>query len=289
MQMNNRPEWLKVRYRAGEDFTAVEKLIEDLHLNTVCDEAACPNRGECFNRKTATFMILGRVCTRNCKFCNVESGRPEVINPQEPENIAIAIKKLGLKHVVITSVTRDDLPDGGSKHFADVINAVKSLSDSTVVEVLIPDFQGDLDALKTVIEAGPHIINHNVETIPSLYKNVRPQADYKQSLELLERVKKYSPDIYTKSGMMLGLGEKEEDVINVMKDLRAIECDFLTIGQYLSPSEKHHPVIEWIKPEIFDMYGKTAEKMGFKYASCSPLVRSSYLADEAMKSIQKTM
>ena len=231
-------------------------------------------------------MILGRVCTRSCTFCNVQSGHAEPTDSTEPAHIAEAVRRLNLKHVVITSVTRDDLTDGGSMHFAEVIGTVKMQSPSTVVEVLIPDFQGDYSALNNVISAAPDIINHNVETIPSLYPEVRPQADYKQSLELLERVKSESGTIYTKSGLMVGLGEKTDEVLGVLDDLRKVGCDFLTIGQYLSPSEKHHPVVEWIHPDTFDYYSKTAVEKGFLHASCAPLVRSSYLADEALESLK---
>lgn len=286
MDRTERPPWLKVRYKAGYDFTKVENLLAELHLNTVCEEAACPNKGECFNMKTATFMILGRVCTRSCTFCNVAGGSPDAVDPAEPANIATAVRELGLRHVVITSVTRDDMSDGGSAHFAEVINAIKADNNETIVEVLIPDFQGDEAALRTVIEAGPHIINHNVETIPSLYPGVRPQADYNQSLELLQRVKAADRGLYTKSGIMLGLGEKEEQVLEVFRDLREVGCDFLTVGQYLAPSAKHHPVVNWVHPDQFDKYGRTAVEMGFIHASSAPLVRSSYLADEAMKSIK---
>ena len=289
MHKNYKPEWLKIRHKAGFDSSRVENLLKELHLNTVCDEAACPNRGECFNRKTATFMILGRVCTRNCSFCNVTSGKPEQIDPDEPANIAKAATELGLRHIVITSVTRDDLPDGGSGHFAEVITALRSSEAGSIIEVLIPDFKGSIDALRTVINASPHIINHNVETVPRLYSTVRPQADYKQSLELLERVKQISPEIYTKSGLMLGLGETEEQVLSLMGDLRGVGCDFLTIGQYLAPTTGHHPVIEWVHPDVFESYRLKAEAMGFRHTSSAPLVRSSYLADEAMKSLKEKM
>ena len=286
MNQNKRPPWLKVRYKAGYDFTRVENLLEELNLHTVCEEAACPNKGECFNRRTATFMILGRVCTRSCTFCNVSGGTPDPIDSAEPANIARAVRELGLRHVVITSVTRDDLADGGSTHFAEVIRAIRADDGETVIEVLIPDFQGDAADLARVIDAGPHIINHNVETVPRLYPGVRPQADYRQSLELLSRVKEADRNIYTKSGIMLGLGEKEEEVIDVFRDLREVGCDFLTVGQYLSPSEKHHPVVEWVHPDKFDEYGRKAVELGFLHASSAPLVRSSYLADEALKSIK---
>ena len=287
MKTNKRPEWLKVRYKAGYDFTEVENLLENLNLHTVCEEAACPNKGECFNRKTATFMILGRVCTRSCTFCNVSDGAPDEIAPHEPDNIAEAVSQLKLKHVVITSVTRDDMPDGGASHFADVINAIHSRQSDAVIEVLIPDFMGEKKSLLTVIEAAPDIINHNVETIPSLYPEVRPQADYRQSLELLERVKQENNKIYTKSGIMLGLGETENAVLDVFRDLRNAGCDFLTVGQYMSPSQKHHPVVEWIHPDRFEHLRMEALSMGFLHASSAPLVRSSYLADEAIRTVRQ--
>ena len=282
-----RPDWLKVRHRGGLDFTEVEELLDRLNLHTVCEEAACPNKGECFNRRTATFMILGRVCTRACTFCNVTGGKPDIVDPAEPGNISEAVKELRLKHVVITSVTRDDLPDGGASHFSDVIRSIRDNSGEVVIEVLIPDFQGSEESLKLVANAGPDIINHNVETIPSLYPEVRPQAHYKRSLELLSRVKSYSNSIYTKSGIMLGLGETEPSVIEVFRDLLEAGCDFLTVGQYMPPSKKHHPVIEWIRPEQFEYLRKTALSLGFKYVSSAPLVRSSYLADDAIKSIRR--
>lgn len=280
------PEWLKVRIKAGSDFSEVSNLLERLHLNTVCQEALCPNIGECFNRKTATFMILGKNCTRSCTFCNVSTGAPEKVDQCEPENIAEAVRILKLKHVVITSVTRDDLPDGGASHFYNIIKAIRNNSQSTVIEVLIPDFQGDEKALEKVIAASPDIINHNIETIPSLYHEVRPQADYRQSLELLERVKLKSPSIYTKSGLMVGLGETTESVLSVLLDLRNAGCDFLTIGQYLSPSVQHHPIVEYIHPDIFNFYQMKALEYGFAHASCAPLVRSSYLADEVLESLR---
>ncbi|MBI9103168.1 MAG: lipoyl synthase [Spirochaetales bacterium] len=283
---SKRPDWLKVRYRPGQDFKEVEEILTALHLHTVCEEAACPNKGECFNRKTATFMILGRVCTRNCRFCNVSDGSPDLVDPEEPAHIAEAVKRLGLRHVVITSVTRDDLEDGGAGHFAAVITAIRRASEKVVIEVLIPDFQGDSDALDTVIEASPDIINHNVETAPRLYPTVRPQADYEQSLELLRRVKERAPGIYTKSGFMLGLGEEVPEIHQVMADLRKVDCNFLTIGQYLAPSGEHHPVISYITPEQFDDYGEEGKRQGFLHVSSSPLVRSSYLADEAIKSLR---
>jgi len=279
-EIKRKPDWLRIRVRGDHNFTETENILRSLSLNTVCEEANCPNRLECFNKKTATFMILGRTCTRNCTFCNVEKNAPEPVNPKEPENVAKAVAKMKLKHVVITSVTRDDLPDGGARHFAKVIAEIKKLDDRVIIEVLIPDFKGDEEALLEVIRAKPHIINHNVETVPSLYHEVRPLAVYERSLKLLSDVKKYDGNIYTKSGIMLGLGEKKEQVIEVLKDLRKADCDLLTIGQYLAPSKKHHPVIEYIHPDTFEEYKKIGYELGFKYVASAPLVRSSYHAAE---------
>lgn len=225
-------------------------------------------------------MILGRMCTRNCKFCNVEKNKPQPVDPDEPIHVAKAVTQLNLRHVVITSVTRDDLSDGGAGHFAEVIEEIKKLDDKVIVEVLIPDFKGDCNALTKVVEASPEIINHNVETVPRLYPSVRPMAVYKRSLELLKNVKNMNAKIYTKSGIMLGLGEQKEEVLSLFKDLRDVGCDFLTVGQYLAPSKKHHPVIEYIHPDIFEEYRKKALEMGFAYVASGPLVRSSYQADK---------
>ena len=278
-----KPEWLRVKAHSISGLELVESMMKDLHLNTVCDEAACPNRGECFGRKTATFMILGSVCTRHCTFCNVSKGESQQVDENEPENVAKAVKALSLKHTVITSVTRDDLPDGGAEHFVRVIQSIRSETPSVTIEVLIPDFQGNEDALKKVVDAHPDIINHNIETVPTLYKEVRPQADYQRSLNVLKNAKSMDKSIYTKSGIMLGLGEKEEQVLSVLRDLRGMDCDFLTIGQYLAPSAKHHPIVEYIHPDKFKDYEKEAYKMGFLYVASGPLVRSSYMADQALK------
>ena len=281
--VERKPEWLKITYRCGPNREETEKLLSSLSLHTVCEEANCPNLMECFNRKTATFMILGCTCTRNCTFCDVQKGRPQTVDPEEPLHVAQAVKDLSLRHVVITSVTRDDLPDGGATHFADVIKSIRDInSDKIKVEVLIPDFQGSIEALKIVADAKPAIINHNVETVPRLYPEVRPMADYRRSLELLENIKKLDSSIYSKSGIMIGLGEKEDEVIEVMKDLRKVDCDFLTIGQYLAPSKKHHPVVEYVHPDVFERYKAKGVELGFKYVASAPLVRSSYMADKAL-------
>lgn len=285
MEIKRKPEWLRVRVHSVKGLETVEGMLRRLNLNTVCDEAACPNRGECFGRKTATFMILGNVCTRNCTFCNVSKGNVQPVDESEPERIAQAVKELGLRHAVITSVTRDDLPDGGAGHFARVIDAVRNIAPGVTIEVLIPDFSGSIEALEKVVKARPEILNHNVETVPALYSEVRPQADYHRSLNVLKNVKNMDKSIYTKSGIMVGLGETEEQVISVMKDLRMVDCDFLTIGQYLPPSAKHHPVIEYIHPEQFKAYEKKAYQMGFLYVASGPLVRSSYMAERAIDNI----
>ncbi|WML37052.1 lipoyl synthase [Clostridium sp. OS1-26] len=278
-----KPEWLRVRIRGGEMSEDVHEVLKKYSLNTVCTEANCPNRMECYNKRTATFMILGKNCTRNCTFCNVTKKEPEAVDVNEPVHVAKAVEKLNLKHAVITSVTRDDLEDGGSAHFAEVIKEIRKLNKGVTIEVLIPDFNGDEQALKNVVVAKPDVINHNVETAPSLYKKVRPMAIYKRSLELLANVKNIDNSILTKSGFMLGLGETEEDVIGILKDLRDVKCDIVTIGQYLAPSSKHHPIIEYVHPDIFKKYETIGLEMGFKHVASAPLVRSSYHAEEVFK------
>lgn len=277
-----KPEWLKIRSSAVKERDEVIKLLSALSLNTVCKEAACPNIGECFGRKTATFMILGINCTRGCRFCNVTDGKPSHVDEAEPYNVAQAVEQLGLKHVVITSVTRDDLTHGGSEQFVKTIKAIRKRTPKTTIEVLIPDFKMDQVALKAVIEAKPDVIAHNIETVESLYSTVRPEAGYKQSLDVLDYIKKNSQGIVTKSSIMLGLGETKDQVIKVLEDLRKQGCDVLTLGQYLSPSKAHHPVIEYIHPDVFDSYKAIGYKMKFKYIASGPLVRSSYHADEVM-------
>lgn len=280
---NRKPDWLKIKITSNSELHSIAEMMRELNLHTVCEEANCPNLMECFSKKTATFMILGRECTRNCTFCTVSKNVPTTVDMQEPIHVAEAVKQLGLKYVVITSVTRDDLPDGGADHFAKVIEAVRKTSVNTAIEVLIPDFQGDRDALYQVIKAKPKVINHNIETIKRLYPEVRPMANYDRTLELLNRVKEMDSNIYSKSGFMVGLGETQEEVIKLLSDLREFGCDIVTIGQYLAPSNKHHPVIEYVPPEIFEIYKQKAEEMGFKYVASSPLVRSSYHAGEAFE------
>ncbi|NLY11174.1 MAG: lipoyl synthase [Firmicutes bacterium] len=285
-----KPSWLRVGYRSNEHSLEVKEMLNKLSLHTVCQEAKCPNIVECFGKRTATFMILGRICTRKCTFCNVEKNQstPLAVDPLEPEHVAQAVAQLKLKHVVITSVSRDDLEDGGASQFAKVIRAIKDMDSSIIVEVLIPDFNGSLAALQTVAAAKPEIINHNVETVPRLYPKVRPQAIYERSLELLARVKELDSSIHTKSGIILGLGEQKEEVLQTLKDLRAVDCDLMTIGQYLAPSAKHHPVIEYVSPEEFEYYKKVGEEYGFKYVASAPLVRSSYHAEKVSEKLLNT-
>jgi len=278
-----KPEWMKIRSQTVENNVMVEGLLKNRGLNTVCEQANCPNINECYSKKTVTFMILGNMCTRNCTFCTVQKGVPSVVSDDEPALIAQSVLELNLKHVVITSVTRDDLPDGGAGHFAKVIKAVREAAKNVTIEVLIPDFKGDISALETVVNAKPDVINHNIETVPSLYPAVRPMAIYKRSIDLLYNVKKLDSSISTKSGIMVGLGETEQEMEEVFKDLREVSCDFLTVGQYLAPSKNHHPVIEYIHPDIFEKYKQTAYSIGFSHVESGPFVRSSYHAGEALK------
>ena len=275
-----KPDWLKVKIQNPKNLSGVNSLIQSLNLNTVCQGANCPNRLECFSKKTATFMILGSTCSRNCRFCNIESGKLLPPDIDEPYRLAKAVAELGLKHAVVTSVTRDDLPDGGAGHFAQTIKEIRKAAPNTVIEVLIPDFQGNFEALKTVVAAKPDIINHNVETVPRLYDTIRPEADFKQSLELLVRVKALDDTIFTKSGFMLGLGEEVDEVNQLILELKATGLDILTIGQYLPPSEKHAPLIAYIHPDQFDAYGAYAKSIGVPNVASAPLVRSSYNAAE---------
>lgn len=275
-----KPDWIRVKAPVSREYNATRTLIKNYKLNTVCEEASCPNIGECWAKRHATIMILGSVCTRACRFCDVKTGRPDQVDPHEPERVAAALGALGLRHVVITSVDRDDLDDGGSQHFAQTIAAVRAHSPETTIEVLTPDFLRKGDAYMHVVRAKPDVFNHNLETVPRLYASVRPGARYFNSLQLLADVKKSDPHIFTKSGLMVGLGETKEEIYQVMDDLRAANVDFLTIGQYLQPSPHHHPVIDFITPDAFGDYTRMAKGKGFLVASCSPLTRSSYHADE---------
>ena len=278
-KIGRKPEWLRIKVQGDKKTSEVFKALDSLSLNTVCKEANCPNKMECYNRKTATFMILGSVCTRNCTFCDVTTGRPEAINPDEPKNLGIAVNKLGLRHVVITTVTRDDLPDGGAAHFAECVKEIRKANKDVTIEVLISDLRGNWDALKVIVDSKPDIINHNVETVKDLQKELRPMARYERSLGVLEKVKEMDPTILTKSGIMVGVGETKEEVYELFEDLVNIKCDILTIGQYLRPSLKHHPVVEYVHPTVFDEYRDKAKEAGIKYVMSGPLVRSSYKAD----------
>ncbi len=276
-----KPEWIRVKTASGTGYNDVKKLLREHSLVTVCEEASCPNNGECFSKGTATFMILGDVCTRRCPFCDVAHGKPLPPDVEEPANLARSIGLLKLKYVVITSVDRDDLRDGGAAHFSDCLAAIRASSPATRLEILVPDFRGRLDeALDALALSLPDVLNHNLETVPRLYKLARPGADYAHSLKLLQDFKTRFPDIPTKSGVMLGLGETDEEVLEVMRDLRAHGVNMLTVGQYLQPSNGHLPVLRYAPLESFAMFEREAKAMGFDHAACGPMVRSSYYADE---------
>ena len=279
------PEWLKRGIINTETTGFTRKILRENNLNTVCESARCPNKNECYSKNTATFMILGNTCTRNCRFCNVNSGIPDTLNTEEPVLIAEAVKKLGLDYAVITSVTRDDLEDGGASHFAETIKSVRKINPETRIEVLIPDFQGNLDALDVVINARPDVINHNIETVKNLYPKVRPQASYKQSLELIGHVKSQNPEIFTKSGIMAGLGEEYQEIVDTFKDLKNYNCDIVTVGQYIQPARSHLEVHKYLTPEEFELIRLAALDAGIRYAAAAPLVRSSYMAKECLQEL----
>lgn len=281
-----KPDWIKVKAPVSSEYLATRDLVKKNNLNTVCQEAACPNIGECWEKKHATFMILGSVCTRACRFCNVATGLPDKLDPHEPERVAFAVAELGLKHVVITSVDRDDLEDGGATHFAECILQIKKHSMETTVEVLTPDFLRKEGALEIVIKAKPDVFNHNIETVPSLYTKIRPGARYFHSLNMLYKAKAIDKDVFTKSGLMVGLGENDTEVLQVIDDLRAADVDFLTIGQYLQPTPKHAEVARYVPPEEFLYYEKMARAKGFHMVSASPLTRSSYHAGDAFEKLK---
>ena len=283
MSDQRKPSWLKKRIPPFQDLQKVKSILDGAELHTVCEEARCPNLGECFCSGTATFLILGRICTRNCGFCAVEHGVPASPDKTEPEKVAQAVQKMGLQYVVITSVTRDDLIDGGASLFAKTIQAIRALNPKIKVEVLIPDFQGNPSSLNAVLKEYPDVLNHNMETISRLYPQVRPQADYERSLHLLRKSKELHPHILTKSGFMLGLGETREEVLELLRDLRDIGCDFLTIGQYLQPRPDRLPVVRFIPPEEFEEYKRIGEEMGFRAVASGPFVRSSFHAFEMFK------
>lgn len=278
--IQKKPDWIRVKAPVSKDYQATRKIVEDHSLVTVCQEAACPNIGECWEKKHATFMIMGEICTRACAFCNVATGKPNALDAFEPFRIADAVHKLGLEHVVITSVDRDDLPDGGAKHFAETIEAIRKQSPHTTIEILTPDFKGKPGALNTIVEARPDVFNHNLETVPRLYPTIRPGARYFTSLRLLSEVKERDPSIFTKSGIMVGLGETTIEIQQLMDDYRAADVDFLTIGQYLQPTPKHAAIDRFVTPDEFETYASMARARGFLMVSSSPLTRSSYHAGD---------
>ncbi|SCK26481.1 lipoyl synthase [Vogesella sp. LIG4] len=275
-----KPEWIRAKLPNGQRFNEIKQILREQKLHTVCEEATCPNIGECFSKGTATFMIMGDICTRRCPFCDVGHGRPNPLDPNEPKHLAETVAALKLKYVVITSVDRDDLRDGGAQHFADCISEIRKLSPSTQIEVLVPDFRGRLDiALDILRQTPPDVMNHNLETAPRLYKQARPGADYLHSLKLLQEFKKLRPEVSTKSGIMVGLGETDEEVYEVMADMRAHDIDMITIGQYLQPTDGHLPVLRYVHPDLFKAFENKAYDAGFKHAAVGAMVRSSYHAD----------
>ena len=283
------PSWFRQKAADPAVVMPVQTLLRDLNLHTICESALCPNIGECFSRRTATFLILGSICTRHCRFCGVQKGTPLPVDAEEPQNLLQAAERLDLRYVVITSVTRDDLADGGASHFAAVIEAIHSKNGEPCVEVLIPDFLGSIEALTVVIEARPEVVNHNVETVPRLYSTVRPEADYGRSVELLYAVKERDPSMVTKSGLMVGLGETQQEIAEVMGELREAGCDLLTIGQHLQPSPRHLPVARYIHPDEFAEYARTGRVTGFVEVASAPLVRSSYRAAELYSTVRQAL
>lgn len=276
-----KPDWLRVKAPQWERVGNVKEILRDLALNTVCEEASCPNIGECFNNGTATFLIMGPACTRACPYCDIDfEKKPKALDPTEPTRLAEAVRRMRLNHVVVTSVNRDDLPDGGASQFVQCIEEIRAVSPTTTIEVLIPDLCGNWAALAEILKASPEVLNHNTETIPRLYRRVRPQGEYARSLELLQRTRELNPAVYTKSGIMVGLGETDEEVRQVMRDLRLVDCDILTIGQYLQPTQKHLGVQGFITPEQFDAWREYGEALGFLQVVSSPLTRSSYHAEQ---------
>ncbi len=283
-----KPEWLRVKAPQWERVGNVKGILRDLGLNTVCEEASCPNIGECFNAGTATFLIMGPACTRACPYCDIDfEKKPKALDPTEPTRLAEAVRRMNLNHVVITSVNRDDLSDGGAFQFVRCIESVRAVSPHTTIEVLIPDLCGNWEALATILQAKPEVLNHNTETVPRLYRRTRPQGDYQRSLDLLRRARELAPAVYTKSGIMVGLGETDAEVREVMQDLRAADCDILTIGQYLQPSAKHLGIQEFITPEQFDAWRQFGEALGFLQVVSSPLTRSSYHAEQVRALMQE--
>jgi lipoyl synthase len=286
--MTVKPEWLRVKAPQWQRVGSVKEILRDLGLNTVCEEASCPNIGECFNAGTATFLIMGPACTRACPYCDIDfEKKPKPLDSTEPLRLAEAVRRLKLNHVVITSVNRDDLPDGGASQFGRCIEEIRAISPQTTIEVLIPDLCGNWDALASILQAKPEVLNHNTETVPRLYRRVRPQGEYTRSLELLKRTRELAPWIYTKSGIMVGLSETDEEVREVMRDLRAVDCDILTVGQYLQPSQKHLGVQEFVTPAQFEAWREYGEAIGFLQIVASPLTRSSYHAEQVQELMKR--
>ena len=281
--MRRHPDWLKVRIGGGENFARIKAMLRESKLHTICEEAKCPNIAECFGCGTAAFLILGDTCTRNCRYCNVKHGTPLPLNPNEPRDVAESIKKLGLKYVVVTSVTRDDLEDGGANVFYETVKEIKKLNNGCKVEVLIPDFKGRMDSLQTVLDARPDVVNHNIEVAEDLFQTIRPNGNYKTSLKMLKNIKKIDKSIKTKSGFMVGLGENGEQILKTMNDLRNADVDFLTIGQYLQPTRQHAEIKKYYTPDEFNEFKKIALDKGFKHVESGPLVRSSYHAEKAVQ------
>ena len=286
--MTVKPDWLRVKAPQWERVGNVKEILRDLALNTVCEEASCPNIGECFNAGTATFLIMGPACTRACPYCDIDfEKKPKPLDSTEPDRLAQAVQRLRLNHVVITSVNRDDLADGGASQFVRCIQAVRATSPQTTIEVLIPDLCGNWDALEVILQAQPEVLNHNTETVPRLYRRVRPQGNYERTIELLQRSRDFAPWVYTKSGLMVGLGETDTEIRAVMQDLRAVDCDILTLGQYLQPSQKHLQVDTFVPPEQFDAWKQFGESKGFLQVVSSPLTRSSYHAEQVRDLMQR--
>jgi lipoyl synthase len=276
-----KPDWLRVKAPQWQRVGNVKDILRDLRLNSVCEEASCPNIGECFHHGTATFLIMGPACTRACPYCDIDfEKKPQPLDPTEPERLAEAVQRMNLKHVVITSVNRDDLPDGGASQFVRCIQEIRAISPKTTIEVLIPDLCGNWSALEVILQAKPEVLNHNTETVPSLYRRVRPQGNYARTLELLQKAREIAPWVYTKSGIMVGLGETDAEIRSCMTDLRSVDCDILTIGQYLQPTPKHLPVLSWVEPAQFDEWRQFGESLGFLQVVASPLTRSSYHAEQ---------
>jgi len=284
-----RPPWLRVRAPTGETYHWLRRLMRTQHLHTVCEEAHCPNIGECWSHRTATFLVLGDTCTRNCRFCNVKTGRPAPLDPDEPEHVAQAVQALDLEHAVITSVDRDDLPDGGAAVFAAIIRRIRALQPGCTVEVLIPDFRGQIEPLKVVMDERPDILNHNVETVPRLFRAVQPQCRYAWSLAVLRNAKTLWPEALTKSGLMVGLGETPDEILAVMRDLRQIDVDILTVGQYLQPTKQHLPIARYYTPAEFETLRERGMEMGFRWVESGPLVRSSYNAEAQARALSPTL